>query len=373
MSRMNAPWANPEQFGDALPEFLRSPMTLAMGASILAHGIFFLGLPIVANPGDSQDIRPVNVVQLTPQDQAQVPAIAQQPQQPSSLIPNPLSPNGLLTPPIPVSPNPSLNSTPFDFSGLSGGPTSQPSYSSPSNNYNDSYYQNPTRVAETEKPRSDSEKEQLNKRLNPSPNSSPSPSPSPSLSPSPSPSTGASPSPSPILKVVKPTPTPSSSPTPSETPPQKLAAANSPEERAKNQALYQFDDGRQVGSAASSDVGVSRYAVWRGKPEVNATLVSLGTQNEERPPQAISISYPEDLILLRGAKASTLGLLIGKNGKVIGQPELIGGGGYGKLDAELIKRVKEMSFPTSDRNRAVLLKVKFEEPGPPVPQPTPPS
>ena len=223
MSRMNAPWANPEQFGDALPEFLRSPMTLAMGASILAHGVFFLGLPVVANHGDPQDIRPVNVVQLTPQDQAQVPAIALQPQQPSSLIPNPLSPNGspngLFTPPIPVSPNPSSNSTPFDFPGFSGGSTSQPRYSFPLDNPDNSYLQDQIRVAEAREAevRSVLERERLRVAARPSPTPSPSvsPSPTPSVTPTSLPSVtpsviGSSPPPT-NTPGIQTTPTPASS------------------------------------------------------------------------------------------------------------------------------------------------------------------
>ena len=217
MSRMNAPWANSEQFGDALPEFLRSPMTLAMGASILAHGIFFLGLPIVANPGESQDIRPVNVVQLTPQEQAQTPAIALQPQLPSSLIPtNPLSPNGLLngspngllTPPIPVSPNPSSSFTPFDFSGLSGGSTAQPSYSLPSGNYDDSYLRDRIRVAEAREAEARSALERERLKLV----TKPSPTPSPSGSPSPTPSVTPTSLPSVTPSVIGSSPPPTNTP-----------------------------------------------------------------------------------------------------------------------------------------------------------------
>ena len=227
MSRMNTPWANSEQFGDALPEFLRSPMTLAMGASVLAHGVFFLGLPAVMNPNDPQDIRPVNVVQLTPQDQAQTPVIDQQPSIP--LSPNGLlngSPNGLRIPPIPASPIPSPQ--PSDSSVSSSGSTSQPSYSLPSyslpsDNSNNAYYEEQIRVAKEREAeaRSALEKERLKQTLKPSPPPSPSGSPSPSALPSVAPSvipSGASPSPSPSPLTNAPAPQTPPTPAPGQRP-----------------------------------------------------------------------------------------------------------------------------------------------------------
>ena len=276
MSRMNTPWANPEQFGDALPEFLRSPMTLAMGASVLAHGVFFLGLPVVVNPNEAQDIRPVNVVQLTPQDQAQTPAIDQQSALP--LSPNGLlngSPNGLRLPPIPASPTPSP--TPFDFSALPSGSASQPSYSPPSDNLDNSYFQERIRMAEAREAeaRSALEKE----RLKQTPKASPTP--SPSGSPSPTPSVTPTPSTTPTPSVA---PTPSVTPTPSATPPLKLAAANSPEERAKTLALYQFDDGSQPGSKANRSETQGRSFTWFGSPK---------QQENFRKTKSLPVTFPE--------------------------------------------------------------------------------
>jgi hypothetical protein len=75
MSRMNASWSNPNHLSDALPEFLRSPMTVAIGASILAHGIFFLGLPVVANSSNKADLQPIKLDQtaLTDREKADLP------------------------------------------------------------------------------------------------------------------------------------------------------------------------------------------------------------------------------------------------------------------------------------------------------------
>ena len=367
MSRMNAPWANPEQFGDALPEFLRSPMTLAMGASILAHGVFFLGLPVVANHGDPQDIRPVNVVQLTPQDQAQVPAIALQPQQPSSLIPNPLSPNGspngLFTPPIPVSPNPSSNSTPFDFPGFSGGSTSQPRYSFPLDNPDNSYLQDQIRVAEAREAevRSVLERERLRVAARPSPTPSPSVSPSPTPSVTPTSLSSAAPS-------VTPSASPSANPstTPSATPPLKLAAANSPEERAKNQALYQFDDGSQPGSKANQSGTWGRLSTWFSSPKQQENFGKTKSfpvtfPEVSKPPE--ELPYPTATTPLKNYQETILGFITNPEGTVLDQPEILQSSGYLKLDLAAIEAIKKTKFPTTPNGESFVYRLKFKAPG----------
>ena len=356
MSRMNAPWANSEQFGDALPEFLRSPMTLAMGASILVHGIFFLGLPILANPGESQDIRPVNVVQLTPQEQAQTPAIALQPQQPSSLIPtNPLSPNGLLngspngllTPPIPVSPNPSSSSTPFDFSGLSGGSTAQPSYSLPSENYDDSYLRDRIRVAEAREAEARSALERERLKMTTLPKTAP------TTAPTTAPIT---------LPTTAPTTPPTTAPT---TPPLKLAAANSPEERARNQALYQFDDGSQPGSKANRDGNQGRFSTWFGSPKQQENFGKtkiLPVEFPERSKPAFELPYPAATLPLRNYQETILGFITHPEGAVLDQPEILQSSGYPKLDLAAIEAVKKTPFPKTPSGQSFVYRLKFKAP-----------
>ena len=362
MSRMNAPWANSEQFGDGLPEFLRSPMTLAMGASVLAHGIFFLGLPVVANQGEAQDIRPVNVVQLTPQDQTQVPAIALQPQQPSSFVPNPLSPNGspnsLITPPIPLSPNPLPNSTPFDLSGLSGGSTSQPSYSFPLDNPDNSYLQERIRIAEAKEAeaRSTLERERLKvvTKPSPTPSSLVSPSPTPSIAPT-------------SLPSVAPSVTPSVSPsvTPSATPPLKLAAANSLEERSKTQALYQFDDGSQPGSKANRGGTQARSFAWLSSPKQQenfAKTKSLPITFPEISKPPVEPPYPAATLPLKNYQETILGFITNPEGVVVDQPEVLQSSGYPKLDLTAIEAIKKTPFPKTTHGQSFVYRLKFKAP-----------
>ena len=365
MSRMNAPWANPEQFGDALPEFLRSPMTLAMGASFLVHGIFFLGLPVVANHGDPQDIRPVNVVQLTPQDQAQVPAIAQQPLQPSSLIPNPLSPNGLLNPPIQASPNPLSNSTPFDFSSLPSGSTSQPSYSTPSYNTDDSYYQDRIRVAEAREAeaRLALEKERLKVATRPSPTPSPSgsPSPTPSVTPTALPSVAPSVTPSVVGSSPPPPnpPGPQATPTPaSSQPPVVIASANpfntAMAQKIPNGLVYNAENTQPV-SALLQGTSSQWYSA---KVVNNPRLQNQGNKVVMASPFAkqintISLKSPrkaQEITSYDPKQPILIGFVMDPNGQILGDTiDIARSSGYPELNAiavgEVRDRLRRTKFP----------------------------
>jgi hypothetical protein len=180
MSRMNAPWTNPEPLSDAIPEFLRSPMTIAVGASILAHGIFFLGLPVVVNSANKEDLRPVNVVQLTPQEQAQVPAIAlpSATLPPSSTLTNPfpsvLTPSSPLSPTTPGLSDGSLNSPKFDID-TSQSDTSGTTYNYPWMDplFNRSTTRSTTERAKTDEPEEKKEKEKEKEKTPPANNKTP--------------------------------------------------------------------------------------------------------------------------------------------------------------------------------------------------------
>ncbi|MEB3292444.1 MAG: hypothetical protein VKJ24_04735, partial [Synechococcales bacterium] len=83
MTRIPDPWQPSETLATAIVNFLRQPMTLAVLASTGAHGAFFLGLPLVTG-SNAPDLRTVNVVQLTPEEQAKLSgAVPQLPNQPT--------------------------------------------------------------------------------------------------------------------------------------------------------------------------------------------------------------------------------------------------------------------------------------------------
>jgi hypothetical protein len=103
MSRMNAAWSNEPPWAEAVPAIFKEPMTIAFGGAILAHAIFFLGLPVVAGSEKQPDVQPVATTVLTDQERAAVPAdVAQTQFSTGSLLPG--SNNGLIVPSIPSNP-----------------------------------------------------------------------------------------------------------------------------------------------------------------------------------------------------------------------------------------------------------------------------
>jgi hypothetical protein len=110
---MNNPFANfdLEESLSGLPGVLRQPMVLAVAASGLMHGLFFLALPVVTSSAESKKLpdRIVEMVQLTPEEQAKLPpSMTQVSMLPSmSGIQSPL--NGLFSG---VTPNSGIKITP---------------------------------------------------------------------------------------------------------------------------------------------------------------------------------------------------------------------------------------------------------------------
>jgi hypothetical protein len=74
---MNNPFANfdLEASLSTLPGVMRQPMVLAVAASGLVHGLVFLVLPVVTNSAESKKLpdRIVNVIDLSPEQQAKLP------------------------------------------------------------------------------------------------------------------------------------------------------------------------------------------------------------------------------------------------------------------------------------------------------------
>ncbi len=116
MSRMNAAWSNEPPWAEAVPAIFKEPMTIAFGGAILAHAIFFLGLPVVAGSEKQPDVQPVATTILTDQDKAQIPPDLSQSQFPAgTLLPG--SSSGLTMPPIPSGTTPPAT----NFGNLPGG------------------------------------------------------------------------------------------------------------------------------------------------------------------------------------------------------------------------------------------------------------
>jgi hypothetical protein len=108
---MNNPLANFDLslFLENLPNTLQRPMTVAVGASILTHGVVLVGLPLITGAADAPEKpdRIVNVITLTPEEQAKLPQSAPVvTQMPLSLGTNGILPSltGLMPTPAPLMP-----------------------------------------------------------------------------------------------------------------------------------------------------------------------------------------------------------------------------------------------------------------------------
>jgi hypothetical protein len=125
MSRMNAAWSNEPPWAEAVPAIFKEPMTIAFGGAILAHAIFFLGLPVVAGSEKQPDVQPVATTVLTDQERAAVPAdLAQSQFSTGGLMPG--SNSGLTIPSIPSTPGGTVT-TPGLGSGF--GQLNEPAFS----------------------------------------------------------------------------------------------------------------------------------------------------------------------------------------------------------------------------------------------------
>ncbi|MGI0492077.1 hypothetical protein ACN4EG_09710 [Alkalinema pantanalense CENA528] len=122
MTHLNSPWLNSEHMVTLVTEVAKRPMTIAMVASIGAHGLFLLGLPSITASQPTDNTRTVGVVALTPEELAQLPSTSSTMVMPSG---NPLSP--LQQPGSTFSFPPSNNSTlPDNLLGSASGTTSDP-------------------------------------------------------------------------------------------------------------------------------------------------------------------------------------------------------------------------------------------------------
>lgn len=119
MNPLNATWLNSEAIADTVMDWLRQPMTIAMVASLGAHGLLFLGLPAVTGKAKQPDTRTVGVVTLTPEEMAQLPKTTEIAQPPAKTLPLPHSP---LTAALPqgMTSGPALPSLDFPESSPTG-------------------------------------------------------------------------------------------------------------------------------------------------------------------------------------------------------------------------------------------------------------
>jgi hypothetical protein len=108
---------------DTLPPFVRSPMALATMASVLAHGLIAVGLPVFAGSEEKKPERVVDVISLSPAEQGKLPSnglmIPGGGLNGTSALPLPLTKNGAFSPLSGLSGS-TLGSSGSPYSGVPG-------------------------------------------------------------------------------------------------------------------------------------------------------------------------------------------------------------------------------------------------------------
>jgi hypothetical protein len=108
---------------DTLPPFVRHPMAVATMASVLAHGVIAVGLPVFAGSEEKKPERVVDVISLSPAEQGKLPSNSLM--MPggglngTSALPLPLTKNGTLSPLSGLSGS-TLGSASSSYSGVPG-------------------------------------------------------------------------------------------------------------------------------------------------------------------------------------------------------------------------------------------------------------
>ncbi len=108
---------------DTLPPFVRHPMAVATMASVLAHGVIAVGLPVFAGSDEKKPERVVDVISLSPAEQSKLPSNGLM--MPggglngTSALPLPLSKNGALSPLSGLSSS-TIGSNGSSYSGVPG-------------------------------------------------------------------------------------------------------------------------------------------------------------------------------------------------------------------------------------------------------------
>jgi hypothetical protein len=377
MSRMNEPWANSEPFGDAMPEFLRSPMTVAIGASVLAHGLFFLGLPIVADHANKEDLRPVNVVQLTPQEQAQVSAIASPPAISSSTLP----PTSTLTQPFSnilpstvVPPNATLSPT---TPGLSDGSLNapkydpDPSFSAPiwSNPYADIFKSINRSPSETTKPEKIGlKKDAVDKKDTPDKKDA-------KQTPDAAASENQKPSPLPPISPTLPTDGKTGTPVATNSQPPQQAS-----QQTSQQASQQTPTPQPTRLASATSQMQERQRLYTYNPEKNSLsqIQTIATNwitstnpkakgvydRDKKFPiqQVLLLEYPKLMPVLQNHEDALVAIAVNNDGKLYSEPEFFKRTGYGILDVMVLDAIKKMTLAGTGKDEVYLYKVKLQPP-----------
>lgn len=341
-------------FQQKLQEMRHSPSAISAIASLGLHGLILLALPLLSytgiQPGEPEIRRPVEVVELTPDEQKRLPDFSDSspielppittlpkpdglfsqsdlPQPSTSSISPSFPSSDSLLAPLPVFIPPPAPIVDLPTFTIPIAPSTRPAPPRPAA---------PTPV--------------------PSPQADQSPQPSPTVSPSASPE--ASPSPSPTV-AVEPGPDQSAQTEPTEQPPrtQEQIQQDLVARQQELRELYTYNpSGTRQGDAQST------FASW-----FYEDLQKTGDDFDQRKEEKVTLEYPKIACPLKQTRFAVVGLMINPDNQIVGDPKIVQSSGYRLFNQEAVNAVKEMAFEntTGDENTAKvdqlhLVTVNFE-------------
>ena len=378
MSRFNATWSNSAQWTDAVPEIFKQPMTIAFGGAVLAHAIFFLGLPVVAGKDNQPSIADTPLVEMRPQDMSQIPPDLTQSQIPTgTLLP---SNGGLLTPSV-LSPSmPPIDSGTPSTPGINFGSPSGPNVYSGGNLFGNSGSNSQSdsdnaaanarsAAAEKDRVKKEQAKQDEQRIANNPPNVKESVAPTEEQLKNQSkfPPGGATEQP-----TAAPSPTPTASP--------KISAEINAKMIASNLGFYTLDPkqtGPTLGLSLQQAIGS-----WFNKPDSKEKEIF---SSSPKPPQQFQVDTPTktipyptevdkkpvamipDYAQKVGEKKETngqaiVGIALDGQGKFVSEPSIIQSTGYAVLDAYAIEYVKSRVFRVTGRSGLYIMVIPIDPP-----------
>lgn len=336
-------------FQQKLQEMRHSPSAISALASLGLHGLLFLALPLFTftqvRPEEPEIRRPVEVVELTPDEQKRLPDFSTLPPIELPSVTNP----------------PNLGSDLFSQADL---PKPSGSSITPTLPSNDSllaplpiFIPPPapiTNIPTFTIPLTPPPPRLTTPRPSVAPPTNQSPSPSPTASPE------ASPSPSPTVAVE---PSPDASPQPTESTASPLPRTQEQIQQdlvARQQelrALYTYNPaGTRQGDAQTS------FATW-----FYEDLQKTGEDFDRRKEEKVTVDYPKMACPLQQSRFAVVGVMIDGENKIVGEPKILQSSGYGLFNQEALNAVQEMAFEntTGDNKTAKveqlhLVTVNFE-------------
>ena len=343
LSPKRLPQINQETLERVL-EKLRQPFSIAVLGSLVAHGVLAAALPsLLADKPDELDTqRRVQVVELSPAEQRQLPSLdAATPLPPSLLTTKPLQPNQ----PAPKLPDPKVYNDPSLYTFPLSPPPNfpPPTFTFPV----------PPSIFDVPAPSA--------KRSPTPPAPKPlAPKPPPDLAPplESKPLAESKPADTDAKDSDKPVPTPSAPVRAEKLSPEQIAALQKDAERSRQPPLsYTFDGPETAEKALELAQANATVFVAAAEKLSGGDYDSKGYQK----PEKISRALPEEACpFIKTARTATVGAIVKPDGQLAEAPALLLTSGFKGLDTLALEAVSQNKFATNDRHQIVRLEITFD-------------